>query len=118
MDRSTSPERGQPSNTRRETRQTHETSQERIERVRRGNMRNTITHHENRRANETIEERDRRLDDEREGLREQLKSATSIPEQQAIAFQYQKDYIQREKTVRGLENVEYLNYNQHQIEEY
>jgi hypothetical protein len=118
MDRSTSPERGQSSHTGRETRQTHETSQERIARVRRENTQNYGVHLENRRANETPEQRDKRLDTEREGLCEKLKSARNNSEEQDIAHQWQKDYIQREKIVRGLENRDYLNYNQHQIEEY
>ena len=118
MDRSSSPERGQSSNTRRETWPTNETPQERIERVRRGNTQNYRMHRENRRSNENPEERDKRLDTERERLHKKLESAINDSEKHEIAFQWQKDYINREKIERGLKGVDYINYNQQQIEEY
>ena len=118
MDRSSSPERGQSSHTGRETRQTHETSQERIARVRRENTQNYGVHRENRRSNESPEERDRRLDAEREKFHKKLESAINDSEKHEIAFQWQKDYINREKFERGLKGIDYINYNQQQIEEY
>ena len=94
-------ERAESSTTRRETRQTDETSQERFQRVRIENTQNYGIHRENRRANETTEERDRRLDEEIERLRQKLEAAKDTPEQHpAIAFAFQTDYIFREKNAR------------------
>jgi hypothetical protein len=95
-----STERGECSSTRREIQQRNEKPQGRIERVRRENTRIYIS--ENRRENENPEQRDKRLYAEREGLREKLKSARNNSEEQDIAHQWQKDYMQREKNCQRI----------------
>ena len=115
MDRSTSPERGQSSHTRRETRPTHETSQESIERMRRENTRGH-TNYENKRAHETPQDQQRRLEAEYRRFHQGL--ALSAPHEEAFTSQWQRDYINRERTERGFGSTQYLDYTENQIKEY
>jgi hypothetical protein len=112
--------RGESSNIEGENQRGRETSQARIERIRRENMQNFTTVRENQRANETPQEQARRIQNERTQFLADLRRAQSSPDfdQGSFVNQWQQNYIKREFTARGINGSDIRSFNQTQVEEF